>query len=257
MQFLPFAPELHRRASCGVAAVVFVQGDGDLAVEKKVRNLIRLPVADALVDRLLERPLVLRALALDHHERNPVHETHDVRSPGLVATRPLDFKLRRDVENVVLRVLPVDVTQGETLRLAINRLVEAFSKSQQIIDFFARPHEAFERNIPQCLDALGDALVGEWHLPAFEADLVQALELRCQHVLQHHPAELPLPLNRAFLRAQVGITELLQRAQRGNLADVGFLEGRGHGKKRVECSIRLGLNMDYEGRRAAETEPKI
>jgi len=46
-----------------------------------------------------------------------------------------------------------------------------------------------------------------------------------------------LALHCHVFRAQVGIPELLEKSQRGNLADRGFLEGRGHEKMVKKVAI--------------------
>ena len=60
---------------------------------------------------------------------------------------------------------------------------------------------------------------------AFEIDFVQAPELLGKHTLQKNLAEFSFAFHRHLLRAEVGKPELLQKPQRRNLADRGFVEG--------------------------------
>jgi hypothetical protein len=68
----------------------------------------------------------------------------------------------------------------------------------------------------------------EGDLPALEGNPVQPVELAGQRVFQQDPAQLALPLHGGLLRAQVAVAELLEKAQRGDLADRGFFEIGGH-----------------------------
>ena len=69
-------------------------------------------VAAQLVDRLGQRLGHAWALALDHHQRDAVHEQHEVghdeRLAAVVARRAVDAVLVDDGELVALGVLPVD-----------------------------------------------------------------------------------------------------------------------------------------------------
>ena len=86
-------------------------------------------------------------LALDHRKRNAVHEQHQVRPAKLVAPRPLDLKLLRDMEHVVRQVPPIYVLQREALRVPVNRLFQRLAQRQQVINLLAGPHQPVERDV--------------------------------------------------------------------------------------------------------------
>lgn len=195
-----------------------------------MRDLSLLPVAYILPDRLLQRALLLGTLALDDDEGDPVDEADDIGTPRLMASCHLHLVFRRDVEGVISGVLPVDVTKGESLRLPVDGLIETLPEGQQVIDLLARANEALEGDIAQCLDRLGDVLLGEGHLAPLEADLIQPAKLLGQRLLQQDSSHLPLPLDGNFFGAEIAVSQLLERPQRGDLADMGFLEGGDHFK---------------------------
>jgi len=142
---LPHRPELGRRVRCGILRDVLVNREQKLRVHKQVRDILRLLVADHLRDAFLDAVLVagvlVRALALDDDERNAVHKQHDVRAAGLIAAGPLDGELLRDVIDVVLRVLPVDVVQTVVFGVAVHGLRQADAERQQLVHGLVGLHQ--------------------------------------------------------------------------------------------------------------------
>lgn len=90
---------------------------------------------------LLDGGLHVGTFALDDAERNAVHEEHDVGSVGIGHSRAADGKLLGDVENVVARVLPVDVLHHEALTITVHNLFEGFARGEQVINGLRSLHE--------------------------------------------------------------------------------------------------------------------
>ena len=89
-----------------------VPHQSDLDIFEKIGNLILPLVADHLRNPLFG--LVHGAFELDHPERDPVDEEHQIGTPGLgplLPVDPVDDKLLRHMEEIVFRVLIVDVAQ--------------------------------------------------------------------------------------------------------------------------------------------------
>ena len=108
----PALPE--RQAGAGGAVLGLVRGQREqhLRVLEQLRDLLIPLVPELLGDGLVQRILAAepaRSLALDHRERNAIHEQHGIRPAGLGRPERLHRELVRHVVDVALRMLPVDV----------------------------------------------------------------------------------------------------------------------------------------------------
>ena len=129
---MPFGEKLRRSPAGAVADVVGVHGDDQLGELEELRYVVRVPVADVLLDALGD--IDAGALALDDDERDAVYHDEDVRA-GITAVFAFDRELLRDLPDVLFRVFPVDEAQVEGLFTAV---VELFligaPKQEGVID---------------------------------------------------------------------------------------------------------------------------
>ena len=136
----PYAPELLWGACCGVFHDVFVGCHDDLGILEKLGDIVCLLVAN----HLLHGPLHgnIGCLALDHRERNAVDKQNNVRTGIVKLILAFYSEFFRHMEQVVLRMLPVDVFQIEAEGLsAAHSFRVAFAQQQSVIDLFAGAHQ--------------------------------------------------------------------------------------------------------------------
>ena len=179
---------------------------------------------------LLDGVLHVGTLALDDAERNAVHEKDDVGPVGVGHPRAADGKLLGDVEDVVARILPVDVLHHEALAVAVDNLFEGFARGEQVVDRLRSLHEPLvHRDVAQGVDSGGDVLLGEYG-SSHRADLhdVDGGELFAQHGFEQHVGEIPAAQGQRLIGCEVCVPELFEHQQRGDLADMVFFEGDGH-----------------------------
>ncbi len=97
-----------------------------LAVGEKLRNFVLALIAKSLGNSGFHRRafsrLSIRALGLDHRQRNPVDKTHDIRTACLRQIRAQDTEFFRERKTVVLRVLPVDEGYGRVGLASVDKL---------------------------------------------------------------------------------------------------------------------------------------
>ncbi|MBA7583177.1 hypothetical protein ES708_25117 [subsurface metagenome] len=214
--FLPDGPELGLCAGGAEFGVVYGQCHDDLAIDKQPRYFFRFLVADHLADGLVHRLALaghhqIRALALDYHQRDAIHEADQVRPAGLLArlTHPLNRELIGDVEIVIGPVIPIDILEGEAAPVLVHSLGQAFAKGQQIIHRFTGAHQTFVQGKvgdgPQgVVDVCGAEVVGL----ALPTDAVVGADPVPQFIRQYHPipattTELQSLLWRKVFKAQV------------------------------------------------------
>ena len=133
--FLPYIPEFFRRTGGGILHSIFIGRHHDLSKFVELWDILLLLVADILLHGLFYADL--GRFTLNDSEGNTVDKQHDIR-PGVVKLVPTVYcKLLGNMEQVVLRMLPVDVFQIETEGFSLaHGLRIAFAQQQGIIDFF-------------------------------------------------------------------------------------------------------------------------
>ena len=139
-------------ACCGVFHDVFVGCHDDLGILEKLGDIVCLLVANHLLHGLLHGNI--GCLALDHRERNAVDKQNNVRTGIVKLILAFYSEFFRHMEQVVLRMLPVDVFQIEAEGLsAAHSFRVAFAQQQSVIDLFAGVQKKvpLNLNIPQYL----------------------------------------------------------------------------------------------------------
>lgn len=182
-------------------------------------------VPKLLRNRLLDRVLHVGPLALDHGERNPVDEQHDVGAAGVVAAGPLDDVFLRDVKDVVRKVVPVDVVERKALHVAADRLLQALAPQQQLIDFLVPADQTVEGELLQGLDGRLDVPLRELELLPLVADRVDLPQLLFQDSVKQDGTQSSASQPHRFILGQVPVAEVLQQLERRHLRDVVFSKG--------------------------------
>ena len=133
--FLPHIPELLRRAGGSILHSVFVGRHHNLGKLVELWDILLLLIADILLHSLFYADL--GRFTLNDGEGNTVDKQHDIR-PSVVEFVPAVYcKLLSNMEQIVLRMLPVNVFQIETEGFTLSySLWIAFAQQQSIIDFF-------------------------------------------------------------------------------------------------------------------------
>ena len=233
---LPDAPEFFGRAGCRVFDGVLVGRHDELREFEELRDIRRLLVADHLPDGLIHGNM--RGFALDDGKGNAVDEQHDIRAGVVLPVPAVHGELLRDVEHVVLRVVPVDIAEIEAEHFAVaDGLRIAFAQQQRVINLLAGAHEAVRQRFVQILHGALDVGGGELVFCARIDIAVEPAELTAQDVPEQHviPAAALLV---AIRRGNVGVAHGLKQRKGGALACVDFQIGVFvHG----ETSFRKGV----------------
>ena len=139
--FLPHIPEFFRRAGGGILHSVFIGRHHDLSKLVELWDILLLLVANVLLHSLFHTDLW--SFTLNDSEGNTVDKQHDIR-PGVVELVPAVYcKLLSNMEQVVLRMLPVNIFQVEAEGFTLTySLWIAFAQQQGIIDFFTGADQA-------------------------------------------------------------------------------------------------------------------
>ena len=139
--FLPHIPELLRRAGGSILHSVFVGRHHNLGKLVELWDILLLLIADILLHSLFYADL--GRFTLNDSEWDTVDKQHDIR-PGIVKLVPAVYcKLLGNMEQVVLRMFPVNIFQIETEGFALTySLWIAFAQQQGIIDFFTGADQA-------------------------------------------------------------------------------------------------------------------
>ena len=139
--FLPHIPELLRRAGGSILHSVFVGRHHDLGKLVELRDILLLLVANVLLHSLFHTDLW--SFTLNDSEGNTVDKQHDIR-PSVVELVPAVYcKLLSNMEQIVLRMLPVNIFQVEAEGFTLSySLWIAFAQQQGIIDFFTGADQA-------------------------------------------------------------------------------------------------------------------
>ena len=139
--FLPHIPEFFRRSGGGILHGIFIGRHHNLGKLVELRNIFLLLVADVLLHGLFYADL--GRFTLNDSKGDTVNKQHNIR-PGVVELVPAIYcKLLGNMEQVVLRMFPVNVFQVETEGFALSHsLWIAFAQQQGIIDFFTGANKA-------------------------------------------------------------------------------------------------------------------
>ena len=200
---LPDAPEFFGCAGCRVFDGVLVGRHDELRKFEELRDIRRLLVADHLPDGLFHGDM--RSLALDDGKGNAIDEQHDVRAGVVLPVLAVHGELLRDVEHVVLRVVPVDIAEIEAEHFAVaDGLRIAFAQQQRVVNLFAGAHEAIGQRFVEVLHGALDVGGGELVFRARIDIAVEPAELTAQDVPEQHmiPAAALLV---AIRRGNVGV----------------------------------------------------
>ena len=160
----PEGPEFLGRARRAEPGPVHGHRQEQLGVKEKVRNAVVLLVADVLADGLRDGILAradVRFLALDDRQGDSIHEKNDIRPVMLAAAAALDGKLLRDVIDVVLRLLPVDVLERVALGVAQDGLLQALAQAEKVVDLFVGADQPIEHEVLQRIDPGDDVVFAE------------------------------------------------------------------------------------------------
>ena len=233
---LPYAPELFGRAGCRVFDGVLVGRHDELRKFEEMRDIRRLLVADHLPDGLFHGNM--RSLALDDGKGDAVDEQHDIRACVVLPVPAVHGEFLRDVEHIVLRIVPVDISEVKAEHFAVaDGLRIAFAQQQRVVNLFAGAHEAVRQRFVQILHGALDVGGGELVFRARIDIAVEPAELTAQDVPEQHmiPAAALLV---AIRRGNVGVAHGLKQRKGGALACVNFQIGVFvHG----ETSFRKGV----------------
>ena len=139
--FFPHIPEFFGRSGGGILHGVFIGRHHNLGKLVKLWDILLLLVADILLHGLFYADL--GRFTLNNSKRDTVDKQHNIR-PGVVELVPAVYcKLLGNMEQVVLRMFPVNVFQVETEGFALSHsLWIAFAQQQGIIDFFTGANKA-------------------------------------------------------------------------------------------------------------------
>ena len=130
--FLPHIPEFFRCTGSGILHSVFIGRHHNLDKLVELRNVFLLLVSDVLLHSLFYADL--GRFTLNDSEGDTVDKQHDIR-PGIVKLVPTVYC--GNMEQVVLRMLPINVFQIETEGFTLTySLWIAFAQQQGIINFF-------------------------------------------------------------------------------------------------------------------------
>ena len=138
---LPHIPEFFGRSGGGILHGVFIGRHHNLGKLVELWDILLLLVADVLLHGLFYADL--GRFTLNDSKGDTVNKQHNIR-PGVVELVPAIYcKLLGNMEQVVLRMFPVNVFQVETEGFALSHsLWIAFAQQQGIIDFFTGANKA-------------------------------------------------------------------------------------------------------------------
>ena len=133
--FLPHIPEFFRRAGGGILHSVFIGRHHNLGKLVELWDILLLLVADVLLHGLFYTDL--RSFTFNDGEGDTVNKQHDIWYSLVELVPAVYCKLLGNMEQVVLRMLPVNVFQIETEGFSLaHGLGIAFAQQQGVIDFF-------------------------------------------------------------------------------------------------------------------------
>ena len=183
---MPFAPELGGRSRGGIAAEAVADGQKQGTIDVKATDAVVFLVAQVLRYSLFLRAFDVGTLTFNDDQRDAIDKQYDIGAVGVAGTRTCDGKLLGDVIDVVLGVLPVDVTHGVALLVAVDALFEGLAEGEHVIHrLVAVEVAAFHGHVAHGNDAILDVLLREARLAmATDADGIQCAQLPPQHLFQ-------------------------------------------------------------------------
>ena len=162
--FVPLAVELLLCSGSSVFHGFRIHGNGQLRKLKQLRNIIRLPVADILLHALFH--IYAGLLTFDHNQRNAIDQQNNIR-PGVFSISSLYRELVRNLPDVLIRLIPVNIGNIEGLSVAVIQMhIAALTINQPVIDRFAGKHQTSLQRSIQFTDCLADSIIREWRLLA-------------------------------------------------------------------------------------------
>ena len=129
------------------------------------------------------------------------------------------------MEAVVLRVGPIDVIQVEAALVAFHDLFQRGPQREQVVDLLVGAHQPVVVDRLQLLNRRLDVLLAEEVFPALVVDAIDPLELFAQDPFQHNVRELPLSLGHHLLGREVGVAQVDQELEGGNLREIHLVNG--------------------------------
>ena len=157
--FLPLCVEFCRSRTSTVADIVGIHGNNKLGKLERLRNVIRVPVANILLDAFSH--IYAGAFAFDDHEWNTIDHDDDI-GAGVFAIGAFDGEFFCDLPDVFFGVFPVDKMQVKRL---LGSIVKVFfigaTEQKSVIDSFGSGEQTvLQRNI-NILNRPADGTVGE------------------------------------------------------------------------------------------------
>lgn len=122
-------------------------------------------------------------------------------------------------------MLPVDVLQGIALFIALDGFFKGFAQGEQVVNGLVGGDEPFlQGHVLQGVDSGLYAALGKVVFAALVLNLVDLLQLRFQDAFQQYRRAFSAAQPQGFLWREVGIAQVLEELESGELGDVIFLE---------------------------------
>ena len=177
------------------------------------------------------------ALALNDDEGDAVDEANQIGAAGLAAAAPFDLEFLGDVEDVALRVLPIDVVQREALGVAVHSLRQADAQRQPLVDALIGDDGAVVWLVEQRVHRFADVRAGKGDALPPELDRVMLPQPRFQHGGEHDAPAFALAQGQCLGRREILPAHRHQQPGGGDLRTQVFVPGReGIG---VHCKFSL------------------
>ena len=114
--FVPLAVKLLLGSGSAVLDRFRIHGNCQLRKLKQLGDVVRLPVADVLFYTLFH--IYTGLLAFDHNQRNAVDQQNNIR-PGIFTVGTFHGKFIRNLPDVFVRIIPVNIGNIEGLGIAV------------------------------------------------------------------------------------------------------------------------------------------
>ena len=154
-----------------VEYLVRVHCQDKLGIPEQLGNIVFSPVADILGDAF--HHINAGALALDDNERDPVYKHDNIRT-GEFPVRTFNLKLIGNLQDIVLRMLEVNVVDIKRLqRAAGDGFLQSLAGAEEIIDLLIGSIKPCCTVLVQCGNRLGHRASGK--MPELIADRIVLL----------------------------------------------------------------------------------